>query len=117
MSIRFLINSEIHNDHTTGNFVFSPPAVVIGAAGATAGIKSYYDPKRNDKLIAESNEMRESFRAFRLVTPHVEFNDRMTLNLGDQTLDVIQLKNIHSDADTAICCRNDACCFPPRWPR
>lgn len=46
--------------------------------------------------------MREAFRGFRLVTPHVEFNDRMTLNLGDRTLDLIQLKNIHSDADTAI---------------
>jgi cyclase len=102
MPIRLLINTETHNDHTTGNFVFSPPAVVIGATGATAGIKTYYDPKRNEKLMAESNEMREAFRGFRLVTPHVEFNDRMTLNLGDRTLELIQLKNIHSDADTAI---------------
>ena len=102
MPIRFLINTETHNDHTTGNFVFSPPAVVIGATGTTAGIKSYYDPKRNEKLMAESNEMREAFRGFRLVTPQMEFNDRMTLNLGDRTLELIQLKNIHSDADTAI---------------
>jgi cyclase len=101
-SIRFLINTETHNDHTTGNFVFSPPAVVIGATGASAGIKSYYDPKRNEKLIAESNEMREAFRGFRMVTPHLEFNDRMSLNLGDRTLELIQLKNVHSDADTAI---------------
>ena len=105
LPIRFLINTETHNDHTTGNFVFSPPAVVIGSAGATAGMKKYYDPKRNEKLIAESSEMREAFRGFRVVTPHVEFNDRMTLNLGERTLELIQLKNIHSDADTAI------------WPR
>jgi glyoxylase-like metal-dependent hydrolase (beta-lactamase superfamily II) len=32
--IRFLINTETHNDHTTGNFVFSPPAIVIASAGA-----------------------------------------------------------------------------------
>jgi len=102
LPIRFLINTETHNDHTTGNFVFSPPAVVIGAAGATAGMKKYYDPKRNEKLIAESSEMREAFRGFRVVTPHVEFNDRMTLNLGERTLELIQLENIHSDADTAI---------------
>lgn len=100
--IRFLINTETHNDHTTGNFVFSPPAIVIGSAGATAGMKNYYDPKRNEKLMAESSEMREAFRGFRLVTPHVEFNDRMILNMGDRTLELIQLKNIHSDADTAI---------------
>ena len=67
--IRFLINTETHNDHTTGNFVFSPPAVVIASAGASAGIKSYYSAKRNEKLMAESAEMRDSFRGFRLVTP------------------------------------------------
>jgi cyclase len=100
--IRYLINNETHNDHTAGNFVFSPPTLVIGSAGATAGMKNYYDPKRNEKLMAESNEMRDAFRGFRLVTPHVEFNDRMILNLGDRTLELIQLKNIHSDADTAI---------------
>ena len=27
--IRFLINTETHADHTVGNFVFSPPALVI----------------------------------------------------------------------------------------
>src|ERR1043166_4385340 len=30
--IRFLINTEPHTDHTTGHFVFSPPAVIIAAA-------------------------------------------------------------------------------------
>jgi hypothetical protein len=34
LPIRFLVNTETHNDYTTGNFVFSPPAVVIGAAEA-----------------------------------------------------------------------------------
>jgi len=100
--IRLLINTETHNDHTTGNFVFSPPAMVIGAAGAAAGIKNYYDPKRNEKLMAESGEMREAFRGFRLVTPHVEFHDRMVLQLGDRTIELLQLNNIHSDADTAV---------------
>jgi len=36
------------------------------------------------------------------VPPHVEFNDRMILNMGDRTLELIQLKKYHSDADTAI---------------
>ena len=100
--IRFLINTETHNDHTTGNFVFSPPAVVIAAAGASAGIKSYYSAKRNEKLMAESTEMRGAFRGFRLVAPHVEFTDRLVLNMGDRTLELLQLNKIHSDADTAI---------------
>jgi glyoxylase-like metal-dependent hydrolase (beta-lactamase superfamily II) len=56
----------------------------------------------NEKLLAESSEMREAFRGFRVVPPHVEFNDRMILHMGDRTLELIQLKNIHSEADTAI---------------
>jgi glyoxylase-like metal-dependent hydrolase (beta-lactamase superfamily II) len=100
--IRFLINTETHNDHTTGNFVFSPPAIVVASAGATAGMKSYYSPQRNEKLMAESAEMRDAFRGFRLVIPHVEFTDRLILNLGDRTLELLQLNKIHSDADTAI---------------
>ncbi len=100
--IRFLINTETHNDHTTGDFVFSPPAVVIASEGATAGIKSYFSAQRNEKLMAESAEMRDSFRGFRLVTPHVEFTDRLILNMGDRALELLQLKKIHSDADTAI---------------
>jgi cyclase len=100
--IRFLINTETHNDHTTGNFVFSPPAVVIAAVGATEGIKGYYSAERNQKLMAESAEMREAFQGFRLVTPQIEYRDRIALNMGDRTLELLQLKNIHSDADTAI---------------
>jgi cyclase len=100
--IRFLINTETHNDHTTGNFVFSSPAVVIASEGAAAGIKSYYSAQRNEKLMAESAEMRDSFRGFRLITPHIEFTDRLVLNMGDRTLELLQLNRIHSDADTAI---------------
>jgi cyclase len=100
--IRFLINTETHNDHTTGNFVFSPSAVVIAAAGATQGIKGYYSAERNRKLMAQSNEMHDAFRDFRLVTPHIEFADRLVLNMGDRTLELLQLNRIHSDADTAI---------------
>jgi len=94
--------------------VFLPPAVVIGVAGATAGIKSYYDPKRNERLIAESSEMREAFRGFRVVTPHLEFKGGMTLNLGERTLELIQLKNIHSDPTRRFGCQKNACSSPPR---
>ncbi len=35
LPIRFLIDTEPHPDHTTGHFVFSPPATVIAHEGAT----------------------------------------------------------------------------------
>ena len=36
--IRFLIDTEVHNDHTWNHYVFSPPAVVINHQGAAEEI-------------------------------------------------------------------------------
>ena len=33
---------------------------------------------------------------------NVEYRDRMTLNLGERTFELIYLKNVHSEADTAV---------------
>jgi glyoxylase-like metal-dependent hydrolase (beta-lactamase superfamily II) len=37
--VRYILHTEPHPDHTSGNFVFSPPAIVIAHEGATASIK------------------------------------------------------------------------------
>jgi cyclase len=100
--VRFLIDTETHNDHTTGHFVFSPPAIIINHEGATEGMKKAYDPKRNEKLAASSPEMREALQGFRMITPHVEYKNKMTINLGERTFELLYLKNVHSEADTAI---------------
>jgi cyclase len=100
--IRFLINTEPHGDHTTGHFVFSPPAIIIAHEGATDSMKKAYNPKRNEKLMSEYPDMRESFKGFKMITPHIEYRQKMTLNVGERTLELYYLKNVHSEADTAI---------------
>ena len=35
MPVRLVIDTEPHADHTTGHYMFSPPAIVIAAAGST----------------------------------------------------------------------------------
>ncbi len=100
--VRYLINTEPHADHTTGHFVFSPPAVIVAHEGATDSMKKAYSPERNQKLMAGSPEMRDAFKGFRLITPHIEYRDKITLNVGDRTLELYYLKNVHSEADTAI---------------
>jgi cyclase len=102
MPVRFLIDTEPHNDHTTGHFVFSPPATVIAHEGATASMKQGYSPERNQKLMAQSSEMRAAFEGFRLVLPHIEYRDKMTLNVGERTFELLYLKGVHSEADTAV---------------
>src|SRR5881394_900560 len=40
LPVRFLIDTEPHPDHTTGHFVFSPPATIIAAEGAGESMRS-----------------------------------------------------------------------------
>ena len=100
--VRFIIHTEPHQDHTIGNFVFSPPGIVIAHAGATASMKNADNPENIEKRMAVSPEMREAYKGYRLVTPNMEYRDKMTLNVGDRTLELYYLKNVHSEADTAI---------------
>jgi cyclase len=104
LPVRFLIDTEPHPDHTTGHFVFSPPAIVIAAEGAGESMKARdkAEPDRNRKLAEQSPEMRAAFEGYRMVLPHIEYRQQMTLNLGERTFELMYLKNVHSEADTAI---------------
>ena len=100
--IRFVIDTEVHSDHTFDHFIFSPPAIVINHEGATEGMKKNTDPKRVETLAAQSPEMREAVKGYRMVPPQIEYKDRMTIHLGERTFELIYLKNVHSEADEAI---------------
>ena len=98
----FLLDTETHSDHSANNFIFSPPALVINAEGAGAGMRKEYNPKRAETLAAQSPEMREAVKGEKMVPPQIEYKDRMTINLGERTFELIYLKNVHSVADTAV---------------
>jgi cyclase len=104
MPVRFLIDTEPHNDHTTGHFVFSPPAVVIAAAGAGESMRGARRnvPDRIEKLAATSPEMKAALEGYKFITPDIEYHDKMTLYVGERTFELIYLKGVHSEADTAI---------------
>jgi cyclase len=102
MPVKFLINTEPHADHTTGHFVFSPPALIVAANGATDSMQKAYNPRRLEELTKQSPEMRAAAEGYRLVTPHVEYHNRLTLNVGERTLELYYLKNVHSESDSAI---------------
>jgi cyclase len=100
--IVFLIDTETHNDHTWNHFIFSPPATIINHAGAGAAMRKSFDPKRAETLAARSPEMREAVQGYKLITPQIEYKDKMTIHLGERTFELIYLKNVHSEADTVI---------------
>ena len=65
MPVRFVINTEPHADHTTGNFMFSPPAVVVGAAGAGDSMRAAEKnaPDRIQRLAGTSPEFKAASKA------------------------------------------------------
>jgi cyclase len=100
--VMFLIDTETHSDHTGNHFIFSPPATIINHEGAGAGMRKEYNPKRAETLAAKSAELREAVKGEKMIPPHIEYKDRMTINLGERTFELIYLKNAHSFADTAV---------------
>ncbi len=100
--VRFVIHTEPHDDHTNGDFVFSPPAVVVAHAGATESMRKANTVERNQKLAGEYPGMGEAMKGYRQVLPHIEYQQKMTLNLGERSFELIYLKNVHSEADTAV---------------
>jgi glyoxylase-like metal-dependent hydrolase (beta-lactamase superfamily II) len=82
MPVRFLIDTEPHPDHTTGHFVFSPPAIVIAHEGASESMRSREreSPDRIQKMMTVSPEMRAALEGYRFIPPHIEYRQKMTLN-------------------------------------
>src|SRR4029453_3634951 len=111
LPVRLVINTEVHPDHTTGNFMFSPPGLVINAEGAFDAMRKAYDPERASVLAKESAEMRDAVQGYRLVTPHIEYQDKTTLRVGERTFDLLHFKNVHSEADTAVWLPNERVLF------
>jgi cyclase len=104
LPVRFLIDTEPHPDHTTGHFVFSPPAVIIAAEGAGDSMRARErgEPERIQKLAATSPEMRAALEGYRFITPSIEYHQKMTLKVGERTFELMYLKGVHSESDTAV---------------
>jgi len=102
LPVRFLIDTEVHGDHTTGHYVFSPPAVVINHAGAGEAMRAGFVPERVPNLIRQFPENAAASTGYRLVPPQIEYRDKLTLHVGERTIEVFYLKNVHSEADSAV---------------
>jgi cyclase len=104
MPVRFVLDTEPHPDHTTGHFVFSPPAVIISAAGGGESMRGREReaPQRIQQLAATSPEMKAALEGYKFIPPHVEYNQSMTLNVGERTFELRYMKGVHSEADTAV---------------
>src|SRR6266851_2140993 len=82
----------------------SRAVAVIAHAGAGESMKKAAagTVERNQKFAAEYPGERGALKGYRQVLPTVEYQQKMALNAGDRNFELIHLKNVHSEADTAI---------------
>jgi glyoxylase-like metal-dependent hydrolase (beta-lactamase superfamily II) len=131
--IVYLINTHGHGDHTYGNQVFAD-ATLIAHHNAIAdmevadrqrerlaqrfqagiqGLKARYEAMDRDSqeaaALAATISYYEQFAAglgesFELTLPDITFSDRLSLDLGDLTLELIWFGKAHTDGDVLIYC-------------
>src|SRR5258708_6121907 len=103
MPVRLIIDTEPHADHTTRHFVF-PQAIVVAAAGGGESMRTAdrAAPNRIQTMAATSPEMKAALEGYRFIPPHIEYHDRMTINFGGKTIELITMKGVHSESDNAV---------------
>jgi cyclase len=113
MPVRLVIDTEPHADHTTGHYVFSPPAIVVAAAGAGESMRGAdrSAPDRIQRLAATSPEMKAALDGYRFIAPQIEYHDAMTISLGGRVIELRYLKGVHSEADSAVWLPNERVLF------
>lgn len=92
---RTVVNTHFHGDHTFGNFVFAPEAVVVAhentrteMAGAGLHLTGLWPDVEWGELS--------------LALPSLTYRDRMTLHVGSVTAELVHLGPAHTTDDTVV---------------
>ncbi|MEU3722699.1 MBL fold metallo-hydrolase [Streptomyces sp. NPDC031705] len=92
---RTVVNTHHHGDHTYGNGVFAPEAVVVG-----------HDNARAEQLAAghqlELIWPGTDFGAIEITAPDLTYRDRLTLHVGDTEVQVIHPGVAHTTGDSVV---------------
>ncbi|MHC3474080.1 MBL fold metallo-hydrolase [Streptomyces sp. 7R007] len=94
-SPRTVVNTHFHGDHTFGNFVFAPEAVVVAhertrteMAGAGLHLTTLWPDVKWGEL--------------RLALPSLTYRDRLTLHVGEVSAELLHLGPAHTTDDTVV---------------
>lgn len=88
-SLKYIINTEYHQDHTAGNFFFDAPIIV---QDKTAQDMMKLDPNQIARSFTDMNPEHSSlFKEYRLRRPTITFLDRLSLTLGQHDFHLFHL--------------------------
>jgi glyoxylase-like metal-dependent hydrolase (beta-lactamase superfamily II) len=92
--IRFVINTHYHGDHVGGNVNFGGEGAIIVAH------ENVRKRLSTDQFLATS-KVEQKATAYEGL-PKITFTESVTLNLNGETVQVIHVKNAHTDGDAII---------------
>ncbi|MDJ0381576.1 MBL fold metallo-hydrolase [Streptomyces sp. G-G2] len=92
---RTVVNTHHHGDHTYGNAVFTPEALVLGHDRCRS---EQLDAGRQLELIWPDTD----FGALPITAPDLTYSERATLHVGDTVVEVIHPGVAHTTGDSVV---------------
>jgi len=98
--IRYLVNTNYHADHTFGNCAFPAEALVIQQR-ETAARTRYFEHERDFMLPTVGNDP-QIFEGVTYRAPDVVFDERLSIDLGGQTVELHWFGPANTPGDTIV---------------
>ena len=102
--LRYIINTEPHGDHWTGNFFFDAP--VVAHEGVRRRILETDMVQHIQRVSAFGPDEPKLMEDYTPNAPVITFKNGMTLNVGDHTIDIIHMPG-HTAYQAAICIKEE----------
>jgi cyclase len=107
--VRYILNTEPHGDHWTGNAFFDAP--VVAHEGIRRRILEETDMAEHVARVATFGpEEPELLRGYRPNAPVITFKSGMKLHVGNHTFELISMPG-HTAYQTAICIKEEGVVF------
>ena len=106
--LRYIINTEPHGDHWTGNAFFDAP--VIAHEGVRTRILETNLDEHVARVASFGPEEPRLLEGYRPNAPVITFKNGMTLHVGDHTFEMIHMPG-HTAYQAAICVKEEGVAF------
>lgn len=101
-TVRWVVNTHAHYDHTFGNQVFAPDAVIHGHLGIPAHFAEFEGPRLEAWAADPSAAPQYDWTDVVLTPPTVMVDGELVVELGGRSVHLIALAPGHTDTDIVV---------------